>query len=292
MSPTFYVNYVVDGHKVGFQADPYVAGEAEHHFRQWRIAKAVVEGTSHAASGAPCQDYADISELKTGNGPVLLAVVSDGAGSAAHSDVGSQLATKTVLDLIEMHFEAGGSIETIDRPLAAAWIDRIGHEMAKHASKHERALRDYACTLLIAIVGEYAAAFLQVGDGAIVTSREREEDWTYVFWPQHGEFANTTNFVVSDGVGSLFEFASMPERVEEFALFSDGLESLVLHQASRSVHEPFFRSMIVPVRKTATPGLDAKLAGDLETYLRSPRICSRTDDDKSLILASRWTRHE
>jgi hypothetical protein len=207
---------------------------------RWRIAKAVVEGTSHAAKGVPCQDCADTNEIETEQGAVLIAVVSDGAGSAAHSDTGSWLATKTVLELIEMHFDEGGSIETIDRPLAAAWIERVGIEMANDASRHPRALRDYACTLLVAIVGESAAAFLQVGDGGIVTSRAQEDDWTYVFWPQHGEFANSTNFVISDGVGSLFEFASMPERVEEFALFSDGLENLVLHQASRSVHEPFF----------------------------------------------------
>ena len=196
---------------------------------------------------------------------------------------------ETALELIELHFQDGGSIEAIDRPLAAAWIEDIARKMAHDASRHERALRDYACTLLVAIVGESAAAFLQVGDGGIVTSRAREEDWTYVFWPQHGEFANTTNFVVSDGVKSLFEFAAMRERVEEFALFSDGLENLVLHQASRSVHEPFFRAMIVPIRKATSPGLDAKLSGELEAYLRSPRVSSRTDDDQSLILASRWT---
>jgi Protein phosphatase 2C len=255
---------------------------------RWRIAKAVVEGTSHAATGVPCQDYADINEIETEQGPVLLAVVSDGAGSATHSDIGSWLATKTVLELIELHFEEGGSIQTIDRPLAGVWIERVGLEMANDASRHERVLRDYACTLLVAIVGETGAAFLQVGDGGIVTSRAGDEDWTYVFWPQHGEFANTTNFVVSDGVMSLFEFASMPERVEEIALFSDGLENLVLHQASRSVHEPFFRAMMVPVRKTTASGIDANLCGELETYLRSPRVCGRTDDDKSLILASRW----
>ena len=133
--------------------------------RQWRIAKAVVEGTSHAATGVPCQDYADTHQIETEPGAVLLAVVSDGAGSAAHSDIASWLATKTILELIELHFDQGGSIGTIDRPLAGVWIERVGLEIANDASRHERALRDYACTLLVAIVGESAAAFLRSETG-------------------------------------------------------------------------------------------------------------------------------
>lgn len=254
--------------------------------RQWRIAKAVVEGTSHAHTGAPCQDYAEARQLDLNRGSVLVSVVSDGAGSAAHAEVGSWLATTTLIELIEMYLEEGRTVEGIDRSVAAGWIERVGQAMRDHARDHERAVRDYACTLLAAIAGEDAAAFLQIGDGAIVTSRE-EEDWTYVFWPQHGEFANTTNFVVSDGVVDLFEFTAMPERVEELAMFSDGIENLVLHQATRSVHEPFFRSMIAPVRKLELPGVDSKLSADLDGYLRSPKVCDRTDDDKSLILASR-----
>lgn len=254
--------------------------------RQWRIAKAVVEGTSHAATGAPCQDYAEARQFDFERELVLIAVVSDGAGSAAHADVGSWLATTTLIELIEMYLADGGTVEQIDRTVAASWIARAGQTMRDHARDHERAFRDYACTLLAAIVGEDAAAFLQVGDGAIVTSRE-EEDWTYVFWPQHGEFANTTNFLVSENVSDLFEFTTMPERVEELALFSDGIENLVLHQATRSVHEPFFRTTIIPVRKLERPGVDGKLSADLDSYLRSPKVCARTDDDKSLVLASR-----
>lgn len=255
--------------------------------RPWRVALAIAEGTSHASTGAPCQDSATVLALDTAEGPVLVAVVCDGAGSAAHAEVGAWLAARTMVELVDLHFERGGTLGEVDRACAAAWLGGVAEALAVDARAQGRALRDYACTLLAAVVGETSAAFAQVGDGAMVISRGEEEDWSYVFWPQHGEFANTTNFVVSHDVVDAFEFASVPERLEELALFSDGLENLVLHRATRSVHEPFFRRMIAPVRRTAAPGLDARLSTDLEGYLRSDRVCERTDDDKSLVLATR-----
>jgi hypothetical protein len=70
-------------------------------------------------------------------------------------------------------------------------------------------------------------------------------------------------------------------------MFSDGIENLVLHQATKTVHQPFFNTMLGPVRRSAEPGVNTLLSQGLRVYLASPTICDRTDDDKSLILASR-----
>jgi hypothetical protein len=45
--------------------------------------------------------------------------------------------------------------------------------------------------------------------------------------------------------------------------------------------------MLPPVRALAKPGLDAVLSGKLEAYLACSAVCARTDDDKTLLLASR-----
>jgi hypothetical protein len=47
--------------------------------------------------------------------------------------------------------------------------------------------------------------------------------------------------------------------------------------------------MIQPVRKTKAIGLDQELSEGLRRYLASPAICERTDDDKTLVLATRLT---
>jgi hypothetical protein len=45
--------------------------------------------------------------------------------------------------------------------------------------------------------------------------------------------------------------------------------------------------MFPPIRKSQASGVDAELSQALDKYLSSPTINSRTDDDKTLILASR-----
>jgi hypothetical protein len=45
--------------------------------------------------------------------------------------------------------------------------------------------------------------------------------------------------------------------------------------------------MIAPVQQGDAEGIDEGLSESLSKYLSSDRVCERTDDDKSLVLASR-----
>lgn len=217
----------------------------------------------------------------------MVAAVSDGAGSAAHSEIGSWLATKTLVECIEVYLGRGRHLVDVSREDALRWIEEIVIAIEAQAAAYEHRVRDYACTLLAAIVGEEVAVFLQVGDGAMVVSHGEADGWSYVFWPQHGEFANTTNFVTSPNVAEILDLEVARRRIDEVAVFSDGIEKLVLHDATRTVHEAFFRGMFPAVRKLTEEGSDAKLSDDLRNYLSSPVVCARTDDDKSLIMATR-----
>jgi hypothetical protein len=191
---------------------------------------------------------------------------------------------------VERHFGRGLGVVDIDETVARGWIAETASQLREVADESGGSISDYACTLLASVVSDDAAAFLQIGDGAIVVSQGEEDGWAYVFWPQHGEFVNTTNFVTSAKAGdeSLFELAR--HRVEEIAMFSDGIENLVLHKASKTVHEPFFRGVMAPVRRLPSDGVDERLSQELCAYLQSPRVCERTDDDKTLVLATRRLR--
>jgi len=162
----------------------------------------------------------------------------------------------------------------------------VSTRIARQAELDGASIRDFACTILVAVVSPTHACFLQIGDGAIVV-RHRGDDWAYVFWPQHGEYANTTTFVTEPAALASFEFMCSPELIDEVAAFTDGIESLVLHFASKTVHGPFFDSNFRAVRALPEPGQDAELSDKLALYLGSPAICDRTDDDKTLLLASR-----
>jgi hypothetical protein len=244
-------------------------------------------GTSHIAATQPCQDSHGYSMLEDANGrPVMVLVASDGAGSASVADVGAMLACQSFVKLVDDYMANGGAVTNITRPLVERWINGIVYGLRMHAEARGFALADYACTLLAAVVAEDASAFLQIGDGAIVIADGRG-GWGYVFWPQHGEFANTTNFIIADNVTEVMAFSTAVTGFDEIAVFTDGIENLVLQKSSKTVHAPFFDSMFRSVRRSTASGMDDGLSRDLERYLSAPLITRRTDDDKTLILASR-----
>ncbi len=252
----------------------------------WRVAMASSIGQSHVASAQPCQDAHFHLEAKDANGrPVMVLTAADGAGSAALAELGASLACETFARLVEAYIAKGGRVAAIERPLVERWITGLVYRIELDAKRSGATVQDYACTLLAAVVAEESAVFVQIGDGAMVISSGT--GWRHVFWPQHGEFANSTNFVTSQRAVPDMEFVRLDETVQEIAVFTDGIENLVLQKASRTAHAPFFDSMFPAVRKSQASGVDAELSRALDKYLSSPTINDRTDDDKTLILASR-----
>lgn len=92
----------------------------------WRVAAASVEGTSHTKQGTPCQDAMTVKFFHEGGGrEVLVIVVSDGAGSAKYSDVGSSLACSTLAEAAEVFLAEGRRVAEIDRATAESWLGMV-----------------------------------------------------------------------------------------------------------------------------------------------------------------------
>lgn len=254
----------------------------------WRAVGASVVGTSHIKTGAPCQDSHHLEIV--GAEPIVVMVASDGAGSASRSEYGSAIACRELTDNIRLYLEEGGCLVDITRERAAGWLDNAAAALGEEAAAAGVAVREYACTLLVAIVSESHAVFMQVGDGAIVFWVRGEDDWCLMAWPQHGEYINTTCFLTDPIARANFEFCLTTQPVDEIAVFTDGIEALVLHYATQTVHSPFFDSVFPAVRALAEPGVNAETSSRLADYLGSSAISDRTDDDKTLLLASRVKR--
>lgn len=254
--------------------------------QEWRAVATSVTGASHGKTGAPCQDSHRL-EILTGLGPVVVLIASDGAGSASRSDEGSERACQELLDNIRLYLEEGGALNAVTRELALSWIENAAEAVQQTANKEGLALREFACTLLAAVVSNEHALFLQVGDGAIVFWARGEDDWCIASWPQHGEYLNTTRFLTEPASREAFEFTLTALPVYEVAVFTDGIEGLVLHYATQTVHSPFFDGMFPAVRASGTPGLNEALSRQLASYLSSPAITERADDDITLLMASR-----
>lgn len=248
----------------------------------WNVLCQSVRGTSHERDGSACQDYSTAVEVPLPAGPVLVLVCADGAGSAEHSQLGAQLACDALVSKVVADLVAAGSLTEVSRERAVAWA-RASHE-AVLAGAMIRGVepRQFACTLLFGVLGPTSAAFAQLGDGAIVVRRDGRHQ--HVCWPQSGEYVNTTNFISDPRFETLLDFAWYGEPIDEVALFTDGLQSLALDFAKREVHAPFFAPMFDVLRGHAAP---ETLLAPLGEFLASTAVCQRTDDDKTLVLATR-----
>ncbi len=221
----------------------------------------------------------------TDGSEVLVVAVSDGAGTAERSDAGSALAVAHFLERFAAGAGSGPDLTAIDRPFVDNWFRDVRGELAALAATDGADLRDYACTMLGAVIGASAAAYVQLGDGAIVVSGDEPGQYNWIFWPQHGEFANSTFFLTQDCVEGMLQFESGPA-VDEIAVFSDGIERLVLDMAARTVHSPAFQPMFGWLAGTE-PDRSGEPSRGLLAYLGSDHVNRRTDDDKTLVMATR-----
>jgi hypothetical protein len=248
------------------------------------VATSVI-GSSHAKTDSPCQD-AHAFAIIDGQEDVLVLIASDGAGSASRSQVGAHLACQELLKHIHAFIDGGRTIAELSRSAVLEWLENIADAIELTAQIEELPTRDFACTLVAAFLSPTHAAYLQIGDGAMVV-RSGLDEWSYIFWPQHGEYINTTVFLTDSAARTNCNFEMAPGEVAEVAVFTDGLEALLLHYATQTVHAPFFDATFPAVRAIPEPGHSESLSEKLAQYLASDVVCSRTDDDKTLLLASR-----
>ena len=250
---------------------------------KWKIASASVAGTSHHSASKSCEDCHATSMVTGSNeAEILVAIAADGAGSAAHGGTGARL----ICEAFCSHFQE--KLKTAD--LSHLRLEDIKEVVSAARARVYRESsilnvepRELAATMVAAVVGPQVALFRQIGDGAIVIGQD--DGYGVVFWPDAGEYANMTRFV-SDADAFEYLHYDMRTAPDEVALFTDGIQRLALVFSTKSAHSPFFAPMFTQLRSASTDVLESlptKLAG----FLDSDVVNQRTDDDKTLILATR-----
>jgi hypothetical protein len=249
----------------------------------WRVVSAFEVGTSHAATGAPCQDscWAHVDALPDGE-PLLAMVVADGAGSATRGGEGAELAIQSAAAFLDERLEAG-SFELSD-VLATDLVMAVRRRIHEAAESVELQPRDFACTFLGLLSSAQGSLVFQIGDGAVVLDAGAGLEVAVV--PMSGEYANMTHFVTDEDAIEVMVTKLYPGMVARAAAFSDGVQRLALNLATNTPHEPFFAPFFDGLAK-ATAEQEDQLQGLLVKFLGSAAVNERTDDDKTLALAVR-----
>lgn len=238
--------------------------------KHWSWASASCIGTSHSQSGQPLQDAhtcrmiypagvpgASASSLHPastqapgaddGNtAPWLLAIACDGAGSATHSRLGAVLTCRTLSQAVHRYFGQPYPPGLPDDATLHVWVERARQRIALAAARRGLQPRDFACTLLFALSNGRQTLVAHTGDGGIVAHHAQTQTWQTLSWPEHGEFAATTRFI-TDTPPEQTRIGRFDAPFDALAVFTDGIERLVLDMKTRTPHAPFFGAMTTPL---------------------------------------------
>jgi hypothetical protein len=250
----------------------------------WKTIGQSVIGTSHLQNGKGCEDAGLCRVVTQANGEeALVCFASDGAGSAAFAAEASNAAVLAAHEFAEALLQDGRELTDSHLVALGEYIyDRL-NEMAAAESAPKN---EFSCTLLGCIITPHRSGFLQIGDGAIVRN-DGSGHFTQIWWPYNGEYQNSTAFIIDDPRLANLQYKVIDEPVTEVALFTDGLQQLALNHVSMAVHQPFFTGLFPALRKAENEGHLSILNTRLAEYLSGNAINSRTDDDKTLLLATK-----
>ena len=243
----------------------------------WRVVPASVVGTSHERTGTPCQDACDLLRLNAGGEDVLLLAIADGAGSAALSHLGSSEAVSHLLAVVRRTYL---DMKSVTREQTREWMQEVLNHLAKVAERENAPMSQFACTLLLALVARNGAIFAQIGDGGWVV--EKDGELIPGTWPQIGQFVNITTFITTESALDAMQFTRLEGEIGAVAGFTYGLKMLALNFAGHQAHAPFFSPMFDAVRNCDD---ETSLIAPLRAFLASEPVTTRTDDDKTLVLA-------
>jgi Protein phosphatase 2C len=187
---------------------------------------------------------------------------------------------------LSRHFADAGSTMPPGEDVIRFALDGIRDRIAMAARRAHRSRRAFAATLVAVIAAPNWTVLVHVGDGACAISTTPHGPWLVPSWPYHGEYASSTAFVTQDPEPRLC-VSHLPHAISRFALFSDGLERLVLDHQRQVAFAPFFDRMLDPLQRAMTIGKDRALSGALRRFLSSKAVTDRTDDDTSMIMGFR-----
>lgn len=241
----------------------------------WRIFAASAKGSSHAASGLPCQDASAFAR----HDDWLIAVVCDGAGSAASSHVGASMVSQAAVQALAARGdELVSAGETDIGTLVTSVLAGARDALEQHARIEQAELPDYATTVVGVVMGPRHGWFFHVGDGVGVA---QHHDGATLALPENGEYANETFFLTGARWREYLRISPIEQPARCVLLMSDGAMPFVMAKGNRSLYAPF----VEPVERFLSGADEAVGTQALAATLDDPRTHRITGDDKTLLIA-------
>ena len=277
--------------------------------QEWEVVGASVQGNGHKSSGLPCQDSCAYEYLGEGWG---IAMTSDGAGSAEHSDIGSKITIARTMHYLKHLLEEERWIEKKELPTDNTWMRLVVPELRKvrddiygFSVKNNIEYKSLSATLIVVIHSPYGLLVAHVGDGR-AGCRDKEGVWHSIITPHKGEEANQTVFLTSgfwDPPSFILSGVMVPETrvirqpVSAFTLMSDGCENTawLFNQKDENTghyYDPnkpfpkFFDPLIISLNNESRDGApEEDIESNWSSFIEEgTRGFVAESDDKTMIL--------
>jgi hypothetical protein len=252
-------------------------------FCKWEYTGVSVIGSGHQKSDTPCQDACRTEQI----GNFFVSAISDGAGTAKYSDIAAKILTDQAIEHIRL-WNLPDKNEKIWKEHLHELMDNLRKALYEKADEIKCPPKELAATLLLVIVSPSVVAGLQIGDGAIIYAHQNESELHLLIHPEKNEYLNETTFITSEKYREKMQTAYLENHnINRVALISDGLQMLALDIKVNppKPHPGFFNTFFESLNQANS----TERSEQLTEFLSSPRICSRTDDDKTLVFAARTT---
>lgn len=245
----------------------------------WRVVGISVQGSAHQEKGVPCQDA---NKYRVFEGDTLLIAVADGAGSAPQAALGAQKAVEKAVDALEQALKTETKSSKVGwEPVLANVFREVKQALITLAEVEQINLGDLATTLTCTIVNPTWLVTGQVGDGAVV-GRDEDHNLFVIIKPQRGEYANETTFLSMETALESLQVKVLNKPIRDVVVMSDGMLRLAMKLPDYQPHDPFFNPLLAFIAGNQPEDC---LEAQLEKFLSSERVCARTEDDKTIVVA-------
>jgi hypothetical protein len=245
----------------------------------WKIVAASATGSGHRQKGEECQDaYAWSSE-----GDWLVAVVSDGAGSARFSQIGAKFAVDTICKELASELKTNHNSEIYSQDilesiiLNAIELTRIC--LARENVNCNNSMEDFHATVVGILVRRQSGTFFQIGDGAGIAIMEKDTFDPIISLPENGEYSDQTFFYTEADWIRHTRFTPINHPVSQITLMTDGAMSFAMAKENEGFDEKFMGPVSRYLKDVDSSTGSKALAATLD----DERTHTITSDDKTLL---------
>lgn len=205
-----------------------------------------LRGTLHKAKNLPCQDYFCVKK----NNNKLVAIVSDGAGSAKYSKIGAKIVCETLCDIL-VRSNLQNIRSDVMKAIECARQKLMFHRYNK--SKSVRGLLDFSATIVGVFCYKNNGIFFHIGDGAGIAYQKGDYQNFVISEPENGVFSCETYFFTLPDWKNSLRFTEFCEK-NRLILMTDGVTGFVFsddfYQIQRKFLIPILEYLEQEPRKT------------------------------------------